>query len=251
MRWRGINMTLLLVFAGIPVFAQLCQGNFSEPVFAEDFGQRGNTGATYGPPLAPGETTYNYFAGPNVQDGSYTITDNPVNALSVFHSVQDRTPDDINGYMMVVNSDFDPGEFYRKRVTGLCENTLFEFSAWVLNVLPDNNNCGPNSILPNIRFEVRSTAGALIAFAETGNVQETVSPQWVQYGVAFTTDASTTEVDVVMFNNAPGGCGNDLAIDDIEFRACGDVAEIASISGNGEFCDDAVPASLGLEANLS
>ncbi|RYZ21478.1 MAG: gliding motility-associated C-terminal domain-containing protein, partial [Chitinophagaceae bacterium] len=40
-------------------------------------------------------------------------------------------------------------------------------------------------------------------------------------GFFFTTTASVADVVVRMTNNAPGGCGNDLLLDDITFRPCG------------------------------
>jgi hypothetical protein len=37
----------------------------------------------------------------------------------------------------------------------------------------------------------------------------------------FTTPAGVNNIVLRMVNNAPGGCGNDLALDDITFRPCG------------------------------
>lgn len=58
-----------------------------------------------------------------------------------------------------------------------------------------------------------------------------------------------------MYNNGDGGCGNDLAIDDIIFRSCGDLTRITSEDNNEEeeeegfiVCEPDVPVSLELIA---
>ncbi|MFY1004897.1 hypothetical protein ACNF5F_26070, partial [Escherichia coli] len=55
----------------------------------------------------------------------------------------------------------------------------------------------------------------------TKTIESLPSPAWQQFGFFFTTPPNVTDVVVRIFNNAPGGCGNDLALDDITFRPCG------------------------------
>jgi hypothetical protein len=45
-------------------------------------------------------------------------------------------------------------------------------------------------------------------------------PQWGQHLAYFTTPASTSTLRLIMYDNVPGGCGNDFALDDITFREC-------------------------------
>lgn len=55
-----------------------------------------------------------------------------------------------------------------------------------------------------------------------------------------------------MKNNGLGGCGNDLAIDDIEFRSCGDLTTITSpsaVSNSYSTCQN--PVSIQLQANTT
>ena len=51
-----------------------------------------------------------------------------------------------------------------------------------------------------------------------------------------------------MINNGQGGCGNDLAIDDIEFKSCGDAITIEDASNNGSvsLCSGETPFSTTL-----
>ncbi|HYC30240.1 MAG TPA: hypothetical protein VEB42_15505, partial [Chitinophagaceae bacterium] len=174
-----------------------------------------------GPPLAAATTNYNYISSDCPNDGSYTVRSSTSNCFSSsWHNVtQDHTPNDNNGYFMLVNASFAPGDFYVDTVRGLCSNTTYEFAAWVLNVLK-TTSCG-NGIDPNLTFKIETITGTVLATYNSGNIPEDQSPAWKQYGLFFQTPAATTTVVVRITNNAPGGCGNDLALDDITFRPCG------------------------------
>ena len=64
---------------------------------------------------------------------------------------------------------------------------------------------------------------------QTGDIRAG-SSDWKQYGFFFATTAGISSVVLRMTNNAPGGCGNDILLDDITFRACGPLVT-ASIVG--------------------
>ncbi len=192
-----------------------CEGSSGTPIFTEDFG----TGLTDGPALPAGTTTYNFVAGtPN--DGDYTIS-STTNYFS-WPNVGDHTPNDSNGKCLIVNASFTAGEFYRRTVTGLCENTTYEFSSWLVNLQPQTA-CDGNGIPINVRFQIwDETNSNLLAQGDTGNIPNTNSPEWEQYALVFKTLLNQTSVILKMRNNSNGGCGNDLAIDDIAFSSCGD-----------------------------
>lgn len=215
---------LVLMFVGLStqlLKAQLgfCNGNSGDPIFTETFG----TGTGFGPALGAGITTYS-FANGTPNDGSYTIA-NRTNFFD-WHDSQDHTPNDINGKSLIVNADFTAGEFYRRSVTGLCENTSYEFSSWLMNLLPATS-CGGVGIPVNVRFEIwDATDTNLLASGDTGAIANKSSAVWEQYGLVFQTIVGQTSVILKMLNNGVGGCGNDLAIDDIVFRTCGDFIAI-------------------------
>ena len=116
---------------------------------------------------------------------------------------------------MVVNASHEPGLFYEKEITGLCENTLYAFSADIINLI----GTGEDMIKPDVSFllddEVHYT---------TGKIQE--DEEWKTYGFTFSTSPGQTSITLSLRNNAPGGIGNDLALDNISFRACGPEALI-------------------------
>jgi gliding motility-associated-like protein len=228
------------------VYGQLgfCSGNSGDPIFTETFG----TGTTNGPALPAGTTTYTYENGVP-QDGSYTISNNS-NYLD-WHNVSDITPDDSNGKFLIVNASFNAGEFFRRNISGLCENTSYEFSAWLINLLPASG-CGGNGIPINVKFEIWDASDTnLLASGDTGNIQGTSTPNWEQYGLVFQTLPAQTDVILKMINNGVGGCGNDLAIDDIVFKSCGDIVTVEDVQTNDgiSICENNVPFTTQLTAN--
>ncbi|WP_418510336.1 T9SS type B sorting domain-containing protein [Corallibacter sp.] len=233
-KFRFISIFLCALFCN-SINAQLgfCSGNSGDPIFLETFG----SGTTNGPALAAGTTSYNYV-NDSPDDGNYTISSS-TNWFD-WHATQDHTPNDTNGKCFIVNADFTSGEFFRTTISGLCENTTYEFSAWLLNLLPASG-CSGNGIPVNVKFQIwDDTDTTVLATGDTGDIQGTTSPRWEQYGLVFSTLPGQTSVILKMINNGTGGCGNDLAIDDIVFKSCGDYISIsnqanehsASICGN-------------------
>lgn len=250
MSLNKIKFAVFLLLVSVSNHAQLgfCLGSKGEPLFTENFGN----GTTYGPALAPGITTYTFVTGaPN--DGQYTLHNNSYQ-YTTWHNSPDHTPDATNGpngKMLLMNANaVTSGDFYKKTVTGLCVNTTFEFSAWVMNVYnPNSNYCGAGQIPINVRFEIwNATETVLLGSGNTGNIMGSPTPTWQQFALVFTT-VSETSVVLKMKNNGVGGCGNDLAIDDISFNACGDVTTISSPSAVGDtYATCTNPVSIQLNA---
>ncbi|WP_036157074.1 T9SS type B sorting domain-containing protein [Maribacter forsetii] len=239
-------LTLVLTCCSIATLqAQLgfCGGNSGDPIFTEDFG----SGTTDGPELPAGTTSYQFTTGtPN--DGDYTIssTTNYFDWLSI----QDHTPGDSNGKLFIVNASFTAGQFYQRQVTGLCENTTYEFSSWLINLQPAGS-CEGNSIPVNVRFQIwDETDSNLLAQGDTGSIPGTGTLEWEQYALVFKTEPGQTSVILKMRNNSNGGCGNDVAIDDILFRSCGDNVTIATAADEASLvvCEDQGSVSRTLTA---
>ncbi|WP_396591476.1 T9SS type B sorting domain-containing protein [Allomuricauda sp. R78024] len=223
-----------------------CSGNSGDPIFTETFG----TGLQDGPPLPAGATTYNYVNGGPLEpvDGNYTISSR-TNFFDWFNT-NDHTPGDTNGKAFIVNASFTSGEFFRRTINGLCENTSYEFSSWLINLLP-SAGCSGNGIPINVRFQIwDNTDTNLLATGDTGNIFSTSTAIWEQYALVFQTLPGQTSVILKMLNNGIGGCGNDLAIDDIVFRACGDRITLADTLDNTSIaiCEENVPISVDLNA---
>lgn len=207
---------LLLCFTQI-TFGQIsgagdCQGNLGDNVFLRgDFGTGFANILPVDPKLAPG---YAYVFNPPPNDGFYTITNNTTNWGSFAASSWIKTGDnsvDPYGYFMVVNASIQPGLFYQDTVD-VCPNTSYLFSADVISM--NSPAAGSNFIRPNISFLVNG-----LPLYESGNVP--VDGRWHNYGFSFHTDATASRIVLALRNNAPGGNGNDLGLDNISFQPCG------------------------------
>jgi len=208
--------------------AQLCQGSLGDPVVNITFGSGANPGQPIG-----ALTNYNYIAGDCPQDGSYTIENSTQNCNGdTWHNITQDHTGDRNGYMMVVNASYQPGDFFVRTVDGLCPNTTYEFAAWILNVTK-LSACNGNPIKPNVTFNIETTSGTVLQTYQTGDIAAGNVPVWTQHGFFFSTTASVNSIVLRMTNNAPGGCGNDILLDDITFRACGPLVT-ANISGSSD-----------------
>ena len=217
-----ISLVLLFVFPS-ELSAQLCTGSLGDPVVNITFGAGPNPGPSLG-----SLTNYTYVTDGCPQDGYYTVANNVPNCFnSTWHSTTDHTGDP-NGYMMVVNASYNPGDFFVKKVDGLCPNTTYEFAAWIYNLLV-SFACGGNGIKPNITFSIETPTGQVLQTYSTGDIPMDLG--WKQYGFFFATTADINSVVLRMTNNAPGGCGNDILLDDITFRACGPLVT-AGINGS-------------------
>ncbi len=137
----------------------------------------------------------------------------------------DHTPNETGGYMFLVNADYLPGQFYNGTVNNLVIGRRYEFSVYVANLLTTIG------IEPNILFQVLSPPpnNILLAQISTGNISTSITMTWLQYGISFR--AVSESVTVLMISNAPGGYGNDLAIDDIAFRVCIPAVSSSTTSG--------------------
>ncbi|MCK0156597.1 T9SS type B sorting domain-containing protein [Cellulophaga sp. F20128] len=241
------KLTLLFLVLFNYSFSQfsMCEGSKGDPIFLEDFG----SGTTYGPQLPAGITNYSYVPG-RPSDGSYTIYHQ--NEWYGWHNNEDHTPNDTNGKHLIVNASHTAGEFYKRTVAGLCENTTYEFSAWLINLLPSNTGCANGGIPINIKFQILNAIdNSVIVSADTGELRGTNSPEWLRRSLTFTTPPGQTNVILQMINNGAGGCGNDLGIDDIMFRSCGDLTRIASNLNQEEsiaLCEIDGPATMTLTA---
>lgn len=228
---RILLLALVLLLANL-LKAQLCQGSLGDPIVKTTFG----AGANPGPSLSAASTTYKYSSTPCPSDGFYILR-NSSQGCNLWHNLATDHTGDPNGYFMLVNASYQPSAFYIDTVELFCSNTTYEFAAWVIN-MNTPAECGGNAIKPNLTFNIETTGGTVLQTYNTGNIPPPASVIWKQYGFYFTIPANVHKIVLRITNNAPGGCGNDLALDDITFRPCGPLIN-STIDGNGglkSFC---------------
>lgn len=149
------------------------------------------------------------------------------------------------GYMLVINSAYRTDTAFHYTVNNLCPNTYYEISAWFKNVCSKcsadslGNGSGSGSyqagtpgdtsgVKPNIAFDVNGTD-----YYTTGNITyngtlagvgaqraSDTTNTWVKRGFTYLTGPTQTSFLLTLRNNAPGGGGNDWAMDDIAVATC-------------------------------
>lgn len=144
------------------------------------------------------------------------------------------------GYMLIINSAYRTDTAFQYTVTNICPNTNYEISAWFRNICYkcgcDSNGIGASGagyipfatgdssgVQPNLAFDVDGTdyytTGNIKYFGTTPTGSDT-SNHWVKRGFTILTGAAQSSFTLTIRNNAPGGGGNDWAIDDISVATC-------------------------------
>lgn len=215
-----------LLTATVSAFAQsnlsplACDGSVGDPLVHIDFG----SGAGFGPALPAGTTTllgYQPLTCPT--DGGYNImSSTPACWNADWHAVTSDNTGNPNGYYMMVNAALPPSDFYISTVSGLCADTDYQVSFAILNI-------HKYGILPNITVIIETLGGSQLASYNTGPVPLTATPTWSTYSMTANIGLNTS-VRIRLRNNAPGGVGNDLCLDDIIFRPIGPSVSL-SITG--------------------
>lgn len=151
-------------------------------------------------------------------------------SLTAGNTAADTVTKPNSGYMLVINASYRIDSAFQQTISGLCPNTYYEISCWMRNIC---SRCGCDSlgrgassagylptaandssgVYPNLTFEVDG-----IDYYTTGNLLYT--GKWIKKGFTFLTGPSQTSFTLKFFNNAPGGGGNDWALDDISVATC-------------------------------
>ncbi len=180
---------------------------------------------------------YGYQNAPPPDDGFYTLTNDISNwgsfADLFWINIGDNSAD-TTGYMMVINAHYEPGNFY-KEVIDVCENTTYVFSADMINLTKTEIE---NFILPSVDFLING----VVVSSMTDIPQDEA---WHTSQFSYTTGPGESSLVYVIRNSAPGGFGNDLAIDNIFMKTCNGQVEITQ---HENLCEDgylqATPYSL-------
>jgi hypothetical protein len=205
-----------------------------------------------------------------LDDGEYTVVSKITGAVSsdpenihgdlAWYNGEDHTPGDTNGRMAVFNASFTPGTFYETTITGILSNLPITYSFWVLNIMAQSTF--PGSILPNVTVEFYDLSNNLINSFNTGDIGRcagSTTDNSCSQGVwkQFTTSVNLGNINAFTIrfkNNAPGGGGNDLALDDILISQTlcdldnDGVADMFDLDADNDGIEDVVEAGLG---NLS
>jgi hypothetical protein len=202
-----------------------------------------------------------------LDDGEYSVVSKITGTVSsdtenihgdlAWYNGEDHTPGDINGRMAVFNASLTPGTFYETTITGVLSNLPITYSFWVLNIMAQSTF--PGSILPNVTVEFYDLSNNLLDTFNTGDIgrcsgsttdNTCVQGVWKQ----FTKSVNLGNVNAFTIrfkNNAQGGGGNDLALDDILISQTlcdldnDGVADMFDLDADNDGIEDVIEAGLG------
>ncbi len=244
------------------------RGTFSSPFIVPTAGSNCvNNGltASVNPPQNVGQahpelTNYKYVSGSGGlgPEGTYSFL-KTIGTMAAKNCIKgdwvgsDHSGD--GGYFMVVNGSPKVGTygktFYSSKSQPVCPNTLYEFSAYVINVLPGSSGSAIPGSEPNISFYINnqlvSTSGSIkYSDASTG-----FAPQWVKVGGLWYSGPNTS-VDLQIDNATFVASGNDLGLDDISMAICGPEITYPDNDLNPKFCEPGIlPLSAKVKSSIN
>jgi hypothetical protein len=180
---------------------------------------------------------YNYTAATNGMTPEFTYSIIKImgdaSGSNCLHSPIWKAKDHTNdgGYFMAVNGAPSTGYstlFYQIKTIPVCVGTTYEFSAWVINMMPAK--AGIDNAAPNVSFVVNG-----LVIGTSGPIP--YDSQWHKVGGSFT--ATTTTVDLQVINATLVAGGNDLGLDDISINVCASRIEVSGTTIN---VDGSAPA---------
>ena len=151
-------------------------------------------------------------------------------SLTAGNPATDTTGGGTGGYMLIINAAYRIDSAFDHTISGLCPNTYYEISCWMRNICSkcgcDSNGVGASGagyipsgpgdssgVKPNLAIGLNG-----VRYYTSGDLN--YNGQWVKKGFTFLTGPVQTSFTMRFYNNAPGGGGNDWALDDISVVTC-------------------------------
>ncbi len=203
-------------------------------LYTQDFGSGVGNKSSFPTGVNTASTTYIGTTTAPLPINRFTITDNATKGdVSNWISLTDHTGN-ANGNMMVVNADASANYFYRDTLPVVCPGQQYSVTLWAAFIGNTSYQTTCNGLggfkYPKFLIKIRDlSTGLVVTQATTADITGTA---WAQYGIKFNLPAGYSNLILEIQNAGPGGCGNDVAIDDIQFGSCS-AAPTASVSGAG------------------
>jgi hypothetical protein len=220
-------------------------------LYNQDFGSGIGLNATIPPSVAvpSASSTYTGTATPPLPVNRFTVTNNATNGdPSNWISLTDHTGN-ANGRMLVINADASASIMYRDTLPVGCAGQQYSVSFWAAFI----GNAAYQTVCdglggfkyPRILVRLRDLITGLTVTQYTTDTIKLTS--WQLHGMKWVMPTGYTNLILELLNAAPGGCGNDLAIDDIKYGICDPVPTV-SLSNPGGSC---LGGSVTFTANLA
>lgn len=202
----------------------------SQVLYNQDFGSGTGLVATL-PAVPTASTGYIGTTTAPVPVNKFTISNNANNGdPGNWISLTDHTGG-VNGRMLLINADAPPNVIYKDTLPSVCGGQEYSLSVWVAFIGNSTYQtiCGGlgGFKYPKILMRIRDLSTGLVITQFTTN--DITLTSWQQLGMKWVMPTGFSNVIFEFINAGPGGCGNDFAIDDIQFGIC-DPAPTVSIS---------------------
>ncbi len=208
----------------------------SQLLYNQTFGT-GTTVSNTLPTTPTASTTYTGTTTNPMPTNRFMVTDSTQKGDGAnWIKLRDHTGD-VNGRMLLVNADAPALYFYRDTLSSLCPGQQYSFSFYAAFVGNSTYQTVCTALggfkYPKVKCRVRDRAtGLIITEASTTDISNTT---WQQFGIKWVMPSGYSNVIFELINDAPGGCGNDIAIDDIQFGIC-NTNPVAALSTASSGC---------------
>ena len=212
----------------------------SQLLYNQDFGSGVGLSAVIpvmAGPHYPGSTYTGKSTAP-LPVNTFTVTNNAVNGDPAnWINLTDHTGG-ANGRMLLVNADAPAKILYFDTLPVSCPGQQYSVSFWAAFIGNSLYQTVCNGLggfkYPKLLIRIRDKVTGLTITQFTTNDITTTS--WQQLGMKWIMPAGYSNVILEIVNSGPGGCGNDVALDDIQYGIC-DPLPVASVS--------AIPGCIG------
>jgi len=223
----------------------------SQTLYNQDFGSGAGLYSTIPPSVAVPSASSGYIgtAVAPVAINRFTVASNAsLGNATNWVSLADHTGG-ANGRMLAVNADASATVMYKDTMPVACPGQQYSVSFWAAFLGNTNYQTTCDGLggfkYPQLLVRIRDlTTGLVITQYTTDTIKLT---SWQQHGMKWVMPAGYTNVILELLNAGPGGCGNDVALDDIVFGLC-DPSPSVSINNPGGTC---LGTSVTFTANLS
>lgn len=215
----------------------------------------------YNETFGTGAVTTSLNAGGNSPTGGYTGSLSnplPINTFKIgnnatlghntnWSGITDHTSG--SGRMLMVNADANNLVVFSDDLPVLCANQQYSLSFYA--AFPGNSNyqtiCNAfgGFRYPKLKIRIRDAISGLVI--TENSTPDITSNSWNQYGLKFVMPSGFSAIIFELINDAQGGCGNDILIDDIQFGLC-DAAPTVTVNTASAGC---IGGSTSMDAVLS
>lgn len=194
----------------------------SQVLYNQDFGT-GTGLSTVWPGAISASTGYVGSTTQPLGTNRYSLADTAVQGdRNNWIALTDHTNPAGHGRMMIVNADAPPTVFYRDTMPVACPGQQYSVSFWTAFTGNATYQTICNGLggfkYPKYLIKIRDLATGLTITQFT--TSDITSNSWQQLGMKWVMPPGYTNVILELSNAGPGGCGNDFAIDDIQFGIC-------------------------------